>query len=131
MLPSDARRPASNGNTAAVGASADDNSDFPDDFCGFLQRCVANVDAAELLLTLFKYPERAWQPRELSAQLTPIASLSEADVLHVLEVFQNCALVDRDAQQRVRYRPSPAQDSHLATLARLYVRTSSAFSALH
>ena len=99
MLPSDARRPASNGNTAAVGASVDDNSDFLDDFCGFLQWCVANVDAAE--------------------------------VLRVLEAFQNCALVARDAEQRVRYRPSPAQDSHLATLARLYVRTSSAFSALH
>jgi hypothetical protein len=48
VLPSDARRPASNGNTAAVGASADDNSDFPDD----------------------------------------------------LEVYQNCALVARDAEQR-------------------------------
>lgn len=82
-----------------MGASADDDSDFPDDFCGFLQRCVANVDAAELL--------------------------------QVLEACQNCALVARDAQQRVRYRPSPAHDSHLATLARLYVRTSSAFSALH
>ncbi len=32
-----------------------------------------------------------------------------------------CALVVRDADQRVRYRPTPAHDAHLATLARLYV----------
>ncbi len=104
-----------------VGASADNDPDFPDDFCGFLQRCVANVDAAELLLTLFKYQDRAWQPRELSAQLAPIASLSEAEVLRILEVFQNCALVVRNSDQRVRYRSAPTHDSHLATLARLYV----------
>jgi len=103
-----------------VGSSADNDPDFPDDFCGFLQRCVANVDAAELLLTLFKHPERAWQPRELSAQLAPIASLSETEVLRILEAFQTCALVARDGQ-RVRYRAAPTHDAHLAMLARLYV----------
>ena len=104
-----------------MGSSADNDPDFPDDFCGFLQRCVANVDAAELLLTLFKHPERAWQPRELSAQLAPIASLSETEVLRILEAFQDCALVARDGEQRVRYRAALAHDPHLAMLARLYV----------
>jgi len=104
-----------------VGASTDNDPDFTDDFCAFLQRSVANVDAAELLLVLFKDPQRAWQPRELAAQLAPSASLSEAEVQRLLDVFQSCSLVARDGQQGVHFRLSPAHDSHLETLARVYV----------
>jgi hypothetical protein len=104
-----------------VGASTDNDPDFTDDFCGFLQRCVANVDAAELLLALFKDPQRAWQARELSAQLAPIANLSEVEVQRWLDVFQSCSLVVRDTEQRVHFRLSPSHDSHMATLARVYV----------
>ena len=42
-------------------------------------------------------------------------------MLRCLEAFQHCALVVRDAEQRVRYRPAPTHDAHLAMLARLYV----------
>jgi hypothetical protein len=104
-----------------VGATSDSDADFTDDFCRFLQRCVANVDAAELLLTLFKHPERSWHARELSQQLVPIANLSEADVEGCLAAFENCSLVARGADETVRYRPAPAHDSHLVTLARLYI----------
>jgi hypothetical protein len=104
-----------------VGAPSDNDPDFTDDFCHFLQRCVANVDAAELLLAMFRSPERWWRPAELSVQLESIASLSEADVARALEAFQSCSLITRDSEQRVRYRPSPSHDSHLASLARLYV----------
>lgn len=104
-----------------MGASTDHDPDFTDDFCGFLQRCVASVDAAELLLALFKDPHRAWQPRELSAQLAPITTLSEAEVQRLLEAFQSCSLVSRDSQQRVHFRLSPSHDAHMETLARLYV----------
>jgi hypothetical protein len=104
-----------------VGASVDNDPDFTDDFCGFLQRCVANVDAAELLLALFKEPRRSWTLTELIAQLASMASLTETEVQRSLDVFQNASLVVRDADQRVRYRPSAAHDAHVATLARLYV----------
>jgi hypothetical protein len=104
-----------------VGASTDNDPDFTDDFCGFLQRCVANVDAAELLLALFKSPGRTWRPHELSAQLAPIATLSEADVQRHLAVLEANELVTRDADQRIRYRPASEHDVHLATLSRLYV----------
>ena len=104
-----------------MGASVDNDPDFTDDFCGFLQRCVANVDAAELLLALFKQPDRPWTPGELVTQLAAVANLSEAEVQRFLDTFQNALLVTRDADYRVHYRPSPAHDAHLTTLARLYV----------
>ena len=39
--------------------SADNDPDFTDDFCSFLQRCVASVDAAELLLLVAKESKRS------------------------------------------------------------------------
>ena len=101
--------------------NADNDPDFTDEFCGFLQRCVSNVDAAELLLLIFQNPNAAWEARDLSAQLEPAASLSEADVQRYLDVFQTCALISRDADKRVRYRSAPEHDPHIATLGRLYV----------
>jgi hypothetical protein len=104
-----------------VGASSNTDPDFSDDFCRFLQRCVANVDAAELLLALFNHPARSWETNELRAQLAPVASLSEPDVQRHLDVFQGCSLVTRDAQGRAQYRSAAAHDGHVALLARLYL----------
>ena len=102
-------------------SSTDIDPDFSDDFCRFLQRCVANVDAAELLLTLFEEPQRSWPVPDLCAKLAPGASLSEADVQRYLDVFQGCSLVVRDTEQRAQYRPAASHDAHLAMLARLYL----------
>ena len=101
--------------------SADNDPDFTDEFCGFLQRCVASVDAAELLLLLAKNPERSWDAVELHAQLAALTSMTDADVHRCLDALQQCAVVSRGADKRVRYRSSPAYDAHLAKLARLYV----------
>ena len=101
--------------------SADNDPDFTDDFCGFLQRCVASVDAAELLLLLAKTPERSWEPAELRAQLASLTSMTDADVQRCLDALQQCAIVSRGAEKRVRYQPSRPTDTHVATLARLYV----------
>jgi hypothetical protein len=104
-----------------VVSSTDIDPDFTDEFCGFLQRCVANVDAAELLLLLSKDPERSWDVGELREQLAALASLSEADVLRCLDAFQQQAVIGRDADRRVRYRPLAAHEAHVATLTRLYI----------
>jgi hypothetical protein len=104
-----------------VVSSTDSDPDFPDEFCRFLQRCVANVDAAELLLALFNDRQRLWDTSELRAQLAPGASLSEPDVQRYLDVLQGASLVVRDAEQRVQYRPSASHDAHVALLARLYL----------
>ena len=95
--------------------------DFTDEFCGFLQRYVPNVDAAELLLLLARDPQRAWDLAEVRAQLAAETALSEADVARDLDAFHHGAVVARDADRRVRYLPSPSHDTHVATLARLYV----------
>jgi len=101
--------------------SADNDPDFTDAFCGFLQRYVANVDAAEFLLLLAKDPQRAWLLDELRSHLAPETMLSEADMARCLDALQYGALVTRDADKRVRYVPSAAHDAHVALLARLYV----------
>lgn len=101
--------------------SADNDPDFTDEFCGFLQRCVSSVDVAELLLLLHKEPDRWWEARELSTQLAPGANLSEADVQRYVDGFQQCSVAVRDPERRVQYRRAPAHDGHVALLARLYL----------
>ena len=101
--------------------SGDKDPDFSDQFCAFLQRRVPSVDAAELLLLLAEDPNRAWELGELRERFATMSVLSEADVLRNLEAFRNSEVAARDADRRVRYRPSPSFDAHVATLARLYV----------
>jgi hypothetical protein len=101
--------------------SADNDPDFTDDFCGFLQKCVASVDAAELLLLLAKNPERSWDPSQLRAELAVLTNMTETDIQRCLDALQQCAFVGRDSDKRVRYKASPSNDAHLVTLSRLYI----------
>lgn len=101
--------------------STDRDPDFTDEFCSFVQRCVANVDAAEFLLTLAKSSDRSWDVDELRAQLAPNTIISDTDAQRCVDALQHCGVVRWDADKRVRYRPSPAHDAHVATLARLYL----------
>lgn len=100
--------------------NTDTDPDFSDEFCAFLQRYVANVDAAELLLLLMKTPEQRWQLAELTARLGAPA-LPEADVQRCLDLFHQAAMLTREPDRRFVYRPSPSHDAHVATLARLYI----------
>ena len=104
-----------------MGLSADNDPDFPDAFCGFLQRCVANVDAAEFLLTLASSPETSWTINELLAQLAPDTSMSEVEAQRCLDTLQQCGVVAREGDERFRYWLSSAHDAHVALLARLYL----------
>jgi len=104
-----------------VAPSTDSDPDFTDEFCGFLQRCVANVDAAEVLLLLAKDPARSWEINALRAELAPSTIVSKSDVQRCVDILQQCEVVERDADKRARYRPSPAHDAHVATLSRLYL----------
>ena len=80
--------------------STDSDPDFTDEFCGFLQRCVANVDAAEFLLTLAKSSTRSWEINELRAQLAPDTVVSDADAQRCVDALQQYGLVARDADER-------------------------------
>jgi hypothetical protein len=104
-----------------VGVSGDKDPDFTDEFCGFLQRCVSNVDAAELLLLFFTHPHRSWRRDDLTAQLAAMVSLSETDAERYLGVFESEGLIERDADRLARFRPAASDHAHVATLARLYV----------
>jgi hypothetical protein len=104
-----------------LASSTSNDPDFTDDFCDFLQRYVAGVDAAELLLLLAKNSDRSWQVADLQAELASETTISEPDLLRCLDAFQQGTVVTRQADRTVRYRPSPSHDSHVALLARLYL----------
>lgn len=104
-----------------VGANSDNDPDFTDEFCEFLQRSVASVDTVEILLLLSKDREKWWETNELRERLATAANLSEGDVAKCLDDLQQSAVISRGGDRRARFRPAPAHDAHVATLARLYV----------
>jgi hypothetical protein len=104
-----------------VASNTDDDADFSDAFCEFLQRSISTVDAAELLLLLYSHRDIAWEPTDLVARLEPVASLSVADTATYLELFRQHGLAVRGDGERLRFEPaSAALETHVRTLARLY-----------
>jgi hypothetical protein len=102
-----------------VDIGADNDPDFTDSFCGFLQRCVANVDGAELLLVLKNNPEQSFALTDLAARLVP-TRLPESEVARHVATFEQCGVVAREGE-RVRFQSSEAADPHVSLLARLYI----------
>lgn len=95
--------------------------DFSDAFCAFLQSCVTSVNAAELLLFLWRKPTVGWSVRDLAAAIDPAGSMSEAEALLCVETFAARGLISRMSDGLVSYRPSADFDMHIETLARLYL----------
>ena len=102
-------------------SSADNDPDFTEEFCGFLQRCVATIDAAEFLRALAENPHRSWGVDELRGALAPDTTIDEGDARRCLDALLQSEVVTRDVDNRFRYRPSAAHDAHVAVLARLYL----------
>lgn len=99
----------------------EDQADFTDAFCAFLQSCVTSVNAAELLLVVSREPGVAWSVGELAAQIDPVGSLSEAEATPYIETFRARGLISRTDDGRVRYQPSNDFGTQVQTLARLYL----------
>jgi DNA-binding MarR family transcriptional regulator len=101
---------------------ATDDADFTDEFCDFLQRSITTVNAAELLLVLYRQPERGWTAHDVAAKLEPAASVTEADAAKDLDMFEQRGFVERsDDERRFSYRPASTElDAHVRTLAKLY-----------
>ena len=99
----------------------DDDADFSRAFCAFLQACVDSVNAAELLLFLWRKPAEAWSARDLAAAIDPVGSLSEAEASRYLETFAARGLITRMDDGRVSYKSSADFEAHVQTLARLYL----------
>jgi hypothetical protein len=102
-------------------SDSDDDADFSGAFCAFLQSCVDSVNAAELLLFLWRKPAVAWSVHELAAAIDPVGSLSEAEASRYLDTFAARGLITRKADGRVSYKFSADSEVHVETLARLYL----------
>jgi hypothetical protein len=98
-----------------------DDSDFTDDFCNFLQRCVVNVDSVELVLALAGGDAPPQTAQALTATLARTANITEGDVQRLLERLVACGVVERLPEQRFRLRAETKDRPHVATLGRLYL----------
>ena len=108
------------------------DEDFTDAFCKFLQSYVTSVDAAELLLALWRKPTATWSIQDLADQVDPVDSLSEAEAASYVGVFHARGLVSRTDDGRVSYQGFKDFDVHMETLARLYLdRPITLFRVIH
>jgi hypothetical protein len=108
------------GRARAVDGTHEDKADFTDEFCAFLQKSVTSVDAAELLLALWRDRDAAVDPATLAARLGPAGTLSPAEAERHIELLEQRGLVGRQPDGRVRYVSAPEHEGHLQRLARLY-----------
>ena len=97
---------------------AEEDVDFSDEFCRFLQSKVPAVEAAEFLFAYLRDPARALTTAEAIRALGP--GVSDADVLRYLEGFRGQLLAPADGGT-LRYQPATSElDKHARTLERLY-----------
>jgi len=88
---------------------------FTEAFFRFLQTNIPSVDAAEVLLLLYRNAERDWSPADVLARLGPV--LSEGEVLKILQDFRAKGLLT----ETFRYQPgAPELSGHVKTLATAY-----------
>jgi len=98
-----------------------EDSAFSREFCGFIHATIPSVSDAELLLLIFRHPERWWTVPELRSELLPDVNIAEAAAVTYLEALRSRGLVEFDDERRVRYRPaSEVVDAHVRTLAQAY-----------
>ena len=86
------------------------DAEFSDEFCGFLQRCVPDVDACELLLAVAQHPQLEWSAQALLERKPASVSITEAEAASTLAFFRAQGVLP----------PGTADREHLATLARAY-----------
>jgi hypothetical protein len=98
-----------------------EDSAFSREFCGFIHATIPSVSVAELLLLIFKQPERWWTLPELRSELPPDVNLTETATITYLEALRSRGLVEFDEERRVRYHAaSDALDAQVRTLAQAY-----------
>jgi hypothetical protein len=96
----------------------EEDVDFSDDFCRFLQTTIPAVEAAELLLVFLRDPTRAWTVEELRRALGP--GVDDVQAARYLQGFEG-QLVARTESDMHRYQPAtPELDGHVRKLERVY-----------
>jgi hypothetical protein len=92
---------------------------LPADVRGFIQACIPDVDAAELLLFVARERAHALTLRKLAAKLKH-AELDELAVERYLAGFIQCGLIERE-EHAYRFAAAASEyDAILAELGRLY-----------
>lgn len=92
---------------------------LPADVRGFIQACVPDVDAAELLLFLARERGRSHSVRKLGSKLSS-SELNQAAVERYVSGFVQCGLVENE-KDVCRFAASASRyDALLAELGRLY-----------
>lgn len=95
--------------------------EFSDDFCGFIQRSIPAVDAAELLLFIADRPDLWLDLGEVVRKLRPGVNITDADAGRYLDGFHDHGLVEMGEGGRFRFRSAdPLLVQHVRTLAQAY-----------
>ena len=82
-----------------------EDADFSDEFCRFVQGALPSVDAAEVLLHLYRQPAEAWQPRQIAEGLRGVR-VSEADAAKHLQALAAGGLAAAQPGGGYRYAPA-------------------------
>jgi hypothetical protein len=90
--------------------------EFTDEFCRFLKASIPGLDAAELLILLYRRPDEAFTPLEAVATLG--AGVTVVDAARYLESFAATQLAGVESG-RYRFRDS-ALSPMVATLAHAF-----------
>jgi hypothetical protein len=93
--------------------------DIPEALPELLRNCIPNIDAAELLLLLARYPNRTFRPSDLPAELKP-AEVTVSAARNYLAGLVRCGLA---AHSRGRYQfapKNPRLSELVRTLGELY-----------
>jgi hypothetical protein len=94
--------------------------DFPEALRSFIRDNIPDVDAAELLLLLARYPQRRFDLYSLLAELTSTA-VTEPVARRHLALFQERGLVVSTQASTFQYSPStPQTDEAVRALMRVY-----------
>ena len=81
----------------------------------------AAVAAAELVLLLFRHPDRWWTLAHLLREMPVDANISETEAAGCLETLRSCRLVEIDEEKRIRYRAATdPYHAQVRTLAQAY-----------
>ena len=98
-----------------------EDTQFSDEFCGFIQSAIPAVDAAEMLLLVADRPDVWWSLAEVISRLRPGSVIPEADAARYLEGFAAAGVVETNAERRFRFKPQGGeQESFVRTLAQAY-----------
>ena len=94
--------------------------DFPEELCSFITHSVPSVEAAEMLLLLWRHRERTWAPGEIAREMHPTL-IAEPAARRLLDLFLARTLVAKVGDDCFRYQPESQElGGIVSALAKAY-----------